>query len=104
MLGFKYNRFVLPMIVLTAIFVLIAVAALQYHWASELSYAEDKQAGTILESLMLAWHLDFYHEFRALTDAFQDRGMPSPKNLRSYRDDVAEWKRTAVHPTLLSEV
>ena len=104
MLGLKKNSLVLPMIVLAAIFILIAVATLQYHWASELSDAEDKQIGIILESLMLAWHLDFYHEFRTVADAFPDRGMASPQNLRSYRDDVAEWKRTAAHPTLVSEV
>lgn len=50
---------------------LITVAVLQYRWTEQASTGEEMRIGVELESLMMKWHSDLYHEFSAICIAMQ---------------------------------
>ena len=75
----------------------VIVATLQYRWATQLSAATEVRIGSNLQSLMTAWHRDFYDELSAVCIAMQvgpDSGAHDAWS--DYLQRYDEWTRDGV--------
>jgi len=73
---------------------LVTIAVLQYRWTSELGRSAELQLGAKLESLMLAWQLDFYGELSSVCVALQvgpDSG--AHDSWTDYMQRYQDWSR-----------
>ncbi|HEY1270469.1 MAG TPA: histidine kinase dimerization/phospho-acceptor domain-containing protein, partial [Terriglobales bacterium] len=75
---------------------LLIVAVLQYRWTMQVNEAAEMRIGTNLQSVMVDWHLNFFHEFSAICVALQvgpDSG--AEDHWDAYVGRYANWSRVA---------
>jgi hypothetical protein len=79
--------------------VLIIVVILQYRWTKQLSEASEARLVTILQPLVIGWHLDFYGELSAICVALQvDPGSGARDNWDDYLHRYVNWSHAPIHP------
>jgi two-component system sensor histidine kinase SenX3 len=84
---------------------LIAVAVLQYHWTNEVSAASESRIRIDLESSLVTWRFDFYHEFSAICEALQvgpDSGARDTWN--DYVQRYSDWSLATSSPDSVESV
>jgi two-component system sensor histidine kinase SenX3 len=84
---------------------LAIVGLLQYRSVTQLTEATEARIGGNVESLMMDWHLDFYHRLSAICVALQvgpDSG--AFDDWQAFGDRYGQWRRTVDIPGLVDQV
>jgi signal transduction histidine kinase len=82
---------------------LLVLAVLQFRWSRELNEAAEARLRANLQSSMIGMRLDLAREFSTITQALQLDPKPSPEDqAEEYAQRLLNWKRSAVHPDLVS--
>lgn len=99
------QRLLWPAVTLGLAAILVVLAVLQYRWTGEVSKADEARMQASLQTSMVAMREDIYRELEGICDALRN-GPESPSDElgAQYTRQLAEWTRTAAHPSLVAGV
>lgn len=83
--------------------VLIAFAALQYRSSREITDATGVRLADTLQMSLVNWHVDFERNFTDVTRAL-DLHAPGEASAEALAAGLAEWRRNARYPGLVSDL
>src|SRR5215469_2466905 len=99
------QRVFLSGVVIALAGVLVALAVLQYRWATEVSDATSVRLQANLDSSIQGWRDDLYRELASVFTALQvDPTQSSQEKSTQYAQQYQAWMQTATHPNLISHL
>ncbi len=85
--------------------VLLGLAFLQYHWSAEVSKATSARLKGDLQTSMMAWREDLYHDLGSIFLTMQaDPALSLQEKSAEYERQYQTWARSSQHAGLVSDI
>ena len=99
------ERVFLSLVVAVLAAVLVALAALQYHWSNQVSDATSARLQANLESSMFGWREDLARDLTSVFSALQvDPSVSLSDASAQFAQQFQTWSQTAPHANLVSRI
>jgi signal transduction histidine kinase len=100
-----HDRVLWTALILVLAAVLVVLAVLQYRWSGAVSEAASERLRANLQASVNGFRQELYRDFAGICLALQTESPDAPPATPAqYAERVQSWKRTAVHPALISTV